>query len=771
MLKDLFSDPKLSELYVQTVLYSKPQDIRHVIESDDPIPSGKHIDATPLVEIFKNRVAEIFGFYQVHAYDALDLFKEQAVFDILKLYDAGLLTEFEGQMINGSRKLLQIAQNTVLDKTGTSPEEVLEEFDKGKINIETEEQLDIILLSMLAYKLNNNGRMKKEYCDFVIKQCFDQNSLIMKNPSKYKEIVLRFLEDFAKEDSIDEEKKEEEAVNSQLDTTLMLLDNKELLQSLEPIFTTTAADEIETIDRENHLDFEDKSINNKSTYLDEINYMREPIPLKRKRLNDMYGLGELLRDTAELIRKRWFFSEAIVAKFAKILEIIGPDSSQGKELRDTLAMAYCSKKHNNAAIIKLTEKYLDGDLGGSIGRLVLIGQAHSERLVADTSNDKKIRVLETVFHENTHDRQHRDNGNPKNYLRYLQMKLGLLMRAGIVDYKKIYFWEALDEREAFEKSAEKVLDYAEENGLSINSEMYEEQMSQNATLIAKFFMNPILPGDAIKESEGRSLSDLFMDLVYRKMVGISRKELEEKFGDDGYLKVVEEKSRPKYKDDPNKEIEIDDYKDGFCILKDNPTLRIEFDDRGYKRNFKDFLLNAKRLISKQKFLDSEPRARLVVDKELLILIRSICVYEYMDYRDLSWILYALSSPGVWYNENDPENKNELYKGFIKELVSKELPTVIKDAMKNIHKIPKDELVNLCDICKLLHVYKEKETEAEKRQEFFDGLESIDKETGKTVFELLESLEEKAKEYISIGDGEQGNGGARSSNSDWEDLGL
>ena len=84
-------------------------------------------------------------------------------------------------------------------------------------------------------------------------------------------------------------------------------------------------------------------------------------------------------------------------------------------------------------------------MGGSIGRLVLIGQAHSERLVADTSNDKKIRVLETVFHENTHGGQHRDNGNPKNYLRYLQMKLGLLIRAGIVDYEKIYYDEGLAE--------------------------------------------------------------------------------------------------------------------------------------------------------------------------------------------------------------------------------------------------------------------------------------------------------------------------------------
>ena len=97
-----------------------------------------------------------------------------------------------------------------------------------------------------------------------------------------------------------------------------------------------------------------------------------------------------------------------------------------------------------------------------------------------------------------------------------------------------------------------------------------------------------------------------------------------------------------------------------------------------------------------------------------------------------------------------------------------LPKLIKEVKEKMSSLDKNDLELICNMCLLLRQYREKPEEKAKRKEFFEGMDSKDDETGMTVFELLESLEEKAKEKIGPGNGEQGNTARKPGGFDFAD---
>ena len=101
-------------------------------------------------------------------------------------------------------------------------------------------------------------------------------------------------------------------------------------------------------------------------------------------------------------------------------------------------------------------------------------------------------------------------------------------------------------------------------------------------------------------------------------------------------------------------------------------------------------------------------------------------------------------------------------------MNKPLTMTIKEVKEKMSSLDKNDLELICNMCLLLRQYREKPEEKAKRKEFFEGMDSKDDETGMTVFELLESLEEKAKEKIGPGNGEQGNTARKPGEFDFAD---
>ena len=768
---NLFSDPNYARAYLDIAKNEVPGGVRPVFGSEQPKRTDGY-DALSLFILFQKRFYYILKKDLAHSYDFIDVFEEQALFDILELCQAGHLQSHKNSILEKAKELSDMLKRTVKERTNSDAKELLEQFDKGEINedtIEKEEQLDALLLAMLSYKLDNNGRMKPEYCSFVLDQCFDKESLIMKNPEKYKNVVLRFLEDFAKEDAIRTQSKTEHDLNRGLATIIRVLQNKESLVDTLPF---EKEDRKESEDHfENNLEnYEDKIIDNKSTSEYKKDYFWQLLLSQDSSMNSLYGVEEIIRDTEELIRTGWIFSEASVAKYTKILELLGPDSKEGKALREALSRAYCGDKHDNSIVVALTDEGLGNNVAGEYGKkFVKINPSHAENLIYAFSNDTKLLVLGTVFHENIHDSQFRDYGDVRTFLRYLQQKIRFLVNTGMVDYNKIYFKEELTEREAFLEGAKKAYEYALTHGLKVNFDVLEDAIKHQKDLIQEFFDSSfsIRYEDKGTQKIG-GLSSLFEKKVLEHMDTLRRKNKIRVFGRFTVMHLVKKSALQKYINDPQKEIEIEDYAEGVCILNDRPCFRIEFADDGHKRSYEEFLRNAKSLVSKQRFLGSSSRARIVVNRDLLGLIKDINDYEYMNIKNLPEIIYGLSKEDIAFDETDPENKNDLYKGFIKELTSKSLPKLIKEVKEKMSSLDKNDLELICNMCLLLRQYREKPEEKAKRKEFFEGMDSKDDETGMTVFELLESLEEKAKEIIGPGNGEQGNTARKPGEFDFAD---
>ena len=760
---NLFSEEKLASAYLDIVKRETPGDVRPVFDDEEP-KSSFSFDSLSLFLLFGERYKSIWEKDQVQSYDFMDVFEEQALFDIIELCQAGHLQFYKDNILKKAKELSDMLKKAVKKRTNLDAEELLEQFDSGKINedtIETEEQLDALLLAMLSYKLDNNGRTNLKYCSFVIDQCFDQNSLIMKNKEKYKNVVYRFLEDFAKEDAIRTQSDTEKNLNRGLSTIIRVLQNKDTLVDTLPF---TKEDKKESFDGfGNNLDgFENIKIDNNAISEYEVDGIWKFLGAKDASMNLLYGVEEIIRDTEELIRTGWIFSKASVAKYAKILELLGPNSKEGKALSEVLSRAYCSDRHDNSTIVALTDEGLGENVTGSyVNKFVRINPSHAEKLIYSHSNDEKLSVLGTIFHENTHDSQFRDYGDVRNFFRYVQQKIGFLIKTGVVDYDEIYFKEELTEREAFLEGAKKSYEYAITHGLNVNFDALEENIKAEEDLIREFFDSSfsIRYKDEGTQKKG-GLSSLFEKKVLENIDTLKRRNKVRAFGMFAVMNLVKKSALQKYINDPKKEIAIEDYAEGVCVLNDCPSLRIEYADDGHKRSYEEFLKNAKSLVSKQRFLGSSSKSRIVVNRDLLRLIKDINDYEYMDFKNLPEIIYGLCNEDVAFDKEDKDNKNDLYKGFIKELTSKSLPELIKKVKENISLLDKDDLELICNMCALLRTYRGKPEEVEKRKEFFEGMDSVDEETGMTVFELLESLEEKAKEKIGPGNSEQGNNGRK-----------
>ena len=247
----------------------------------------------------------------------------------------------------------------------------------------------------------------------------------------------------------------------------------------------------------------------------------------------------------------------------------------------------------------------------------------------------------------------------------------------------------------------------------------------------------------------KSLFDIFDDYVKKKMYETSRESLDEEIEGGWYDLILREEVIPEYENNPDKKIAVDDYLPGANLLKDNSIFRIEYDDEGNRRDFGNFLRNAKKIISEYRFLESNENEKVdfIVDNKIVKLIKDIISYNYMQIDRLPEVLHCLSRTNIQYDKNDSTNKNEMFDGFIREVTLDNLGSLFEDATERINELPDETIKQSVLMCGLIHLYINEEREKKlKRSEFIEGL-LMKSDGDNSIYDKMLLFEEKAKEVV------------------------
>lgn len=681
-IRDLFQDEKLAEEFEKAAMHNTLLLSRPAFEIGEPEDVKVKQDTFELAKYFAARMGYFLYFYKKGELKAIDFFKERGLLDIIELYHARGIEYHQGSIehyIEAIKKILK-------DEIGADPKRYTNYLEDSKKPVETEEEMDKILLSMLYQKLDNNGRAPQRYSTFVLRQCFYPKSAITKNKEKYEEAVYRFLEEFAKCDAVANNHILEKNINSSI---------------------------------------------KRMEYFSKRNYKKH------------FGrnMEIILSSLRELVKKGWIFNIHTLEKVSDLLQDASLNPKDRRTIEGLLARAYYSEKIDNSPIVIIPRQGVLQAKADTNGRIIRLSQNHIKDFVWGFPNEQ-IDVINTIYHENTHVTQHRDYRNPDSYLRYLQLKIKLLTSEDEELKDKNYFVADLREREAYIAGARKALAFAKDNQINIPTHQLEREIYNQEKLLEQLILDSI-PFITTENGEDKKekLSSVFEKFLMGKLEETKRENIG---GDDWLELLVEKNALPKYTQNPSKEIEIEDFILGENILRDNPVLRIEYNDDGSKRTFSEFLRNAKKLICTYRFMGSDKGTGIYVDENMVNLIKEIAVHEYFKVENLPEILYNLSKDDIQFDEKDPRNKNSLFKNFIRTLTLENLGPLLQEAADNIDSMPLEKLEQSLQMCKLIHTFEVDDKEKQKkRSEFLKGLEIPNYESKKKAIDVMKEFEEVA----------------------------
>ena len=689
LIQDLFENEHLASIYKKAATTNRKLATRPLLDLDEPEDVVEPVNTQELEELFHKRFGLFYELLLDGKVDILDFYKERAILDILELNRAGcmpastiVLDQRYEDFMHGLRKKYLEEDKKILDN--------LESIEGP---VESEEQMDDILRAMLEYKAYRKGRGDLKHYTFILKQCFYNNSALMKNKEKYEEIIYRALEGFAKEEQIKALNKLEKRLRKNLASGVNLKKKDELF--------------------------------------------------KRNK-------GWIRKDLRELIRNGWSFDNKTLEAVADYLEKAPLDKAEKRNMMSWFAKAESKGEYDNSPII-IIDRLRTTEKGKAQKTLVSIDRDHIRQMVYGGVY-AKLGVINTIYHENVHVRQNREAGNPNTLSRYLQLKLDLLIERDEDEdlYDKIYDSSELSELEAHANAAMQTVQFIRENGIDVDPEPVEKQMMEYQLKIQEL-LNRSMPliddfGRPVKEKI--SLSDALEDIIIADVRDCSREQLVADFGEDAdeiMEELILKSALPKYKKDKTKPFAIEDYQKNNNILKDYPILRIEYGDDGKRRDMGGFLRNAKELLTNFRFLNSSKKVAFVVDKDIKSLIESIFVQEFMKPENLPELLYQLSKDDLGY---DAGASYSLYKGMIKDF-TEELGMVFLKASSEMEKMPRETLVNSVLMCQMIQGFIDNESKEEKikRRDFFAGLFAVEPGSGESTYSVMKEFEEKAIEFL------------------------
>ena len=713
--RDFFNDEELKAEFNNAAVFNAPTNLRPIIIPEVEEKKRGQIETRRILVAFMDRMDYLLNsYYKQKNADLLAIYNERAILDILELYYGGRIHESNASMITG---LVNDLGGWLKNTLRRNPMEILKGVEYINEPITDEKQMDEMLIAMLALKLNNQGRVQKRFSSFVIRQCFYPDSVFMKNPDKYREVVYRYLLEFAKGEAID--------TNYKLERQLSSLLAQPILYNGRP-----------------HGRFP-------------FPKMKESMQLYNRRtkaatLPKRQFKNRILKCIQELNRVGWVYNNKTVERLAFYLRSADLTEAERNTIRALLEESFCSQEHDNSPIIVLSKeidpKAKDARIDGiTTRRFIAIREGHMSNIF---SNDSylKLGVIETLYHEITHVAQNINYKKPKTYLSYLQLKLNILIEKGIIDYEAIYGKEALHEREAFRFGAAKAIEFAKRNRLDVDLTSFMLETRKQEIILNRLLEDAVpvrIERDGLTVE--RQLSDIFDEVVEEDTKSNTRKELEEDWGED-WIEFLDKNAVPKYLKNPDKEVELDDYEISMKILTENPVLRLEYDDEGKKRTFNNYLANVKNLIFYRRFLGSDRKTKLYFDG-IEDLMTDIAANEFMTPRNLPEILYGLSKDDL---ADSIKNKVSNYKmgKIISNLTSGRLKDVFKEATDEIEFLPRDTIEQSLQMCRLIHLFEENAEERQKRIQFFEALEEIRPE--------MQAFEQRAKGFL--GDEEHpGNG--------------
>ena len=423
--------------------------------------------------------------------------------------------------------------------------------------------------------------------------------------------------------------------------------------------------------------------------------LREELKLDEDPRRTHHTLTQIMDDLSELIRVGWSFRDSTVESFAKFLDRVNLSNEDRKALEGLLSRAYCSAQHDNAPVVVVRDSL--GALGTAYEAIVSIDEDHISDLLYGTDAEK-LEVISTAEHENTHVSQHINNKNPNTFLQYQELKYYILMVKGVISYQE-NMHQDIQEREANSDGANNAVEFARRNRLQMDlSPFVREANLQRKLLHRKLKLGvPVKPKDKII---GGKLTHIF----------------ERFFAED--------------KDE------------AMDTIEDHPVLKVEFDKTGRKRTFKEYLQNARSLLSKRRFLGEEEETDLIINESMAELVRDIGMQEFMTLENLPEVMHCLIKEDFQYEEGVD---GKLYKDFIRQLTGRKLGLLLDEARSKIDRLPLDQVEKIAQMCIIAHTYIEAPSEENRlrKSEFIDGMTIGFAPMKKTGLEIMNEFEDAA----------------------------
>ena len=403
--KDVLLIESLQNDFINMAIFNRSNRIRSIL-TDKLTESRRGINPQNIEQVFFQRGEEFLERYYRGEVSLIDLFEEKTIMDVLQLYFGDRLNNSSGRCEDVLARIRKILNDKI--GIGYSPKKF--KYDKDFCNgfrvIEDEDELDRLLVKMMSEKMVSQGRIPIRYTYFILKQCFYDNSAIMKNKGKYENVIYRFLEEFAKREAVSDSFKMEM---------------------------------------------------NLFRRLDEHNRGRNP-QARQKNTN------VILSEIKELVRRDWVFEEKTAKRLLSFMNEKDLDEDVRKKMELLLEKAQYSSMKDIAPIV-VTQKNDEKDFKGFTKKGFISLQEKSMRKMVYGTREEKIDVLDTLFHENTHIRQIIDFSSPNTYLRYIEAKINMLINEKVIDKELNYYTGDLREREAYLRASEKTLKFLSETNI------------------------------------------------------------------------------------------------------------------------------------------------------------------------------------------------------------------------------------------------------------------------------------------------------------------
>ena len=782
-IKDIFSDEELKTEFLGVI--EKGRTKRFVQYGNHDISEDKRKDffKTRLYKVFLARCRSILIKMRNGEVTNADLYRERMIWDIIGLQYAGFIQLNNGDFLEKFESLIKLKlkksiPDYIKSRIGTA-------IKDGSI-IEDETELDQMLGFILLDKIERGGCMRLKYSNFILRQCFSSNSAIQKNKEKYREVVYRALEDYTKRKNIEKAIGREYSIQRKVKRILsqsfdLEKEGEEELKyhDINPSEKpeggvkkalregdTLVEDFIKTIKIIQNIEIDEnisqykKSSENMAPKIESSRDREFSQYLDENRI-DSFNYIDLIKGYTEQIKVvellnylmsvGWGFTKETIELLEKLHDSSKIDEKMRKFLELVLSNISYIDESNNYPLVSIED--LDDECGMHTRGHITIGERHIMDLLYGTNQDK-LEVIDTASHEGAHEKQHKSYlGHPDSYLRYIQLKIDIAFRTDKLDIKAIYENEDLRELEARAEGAQKAIEFAEKNQLDIDLSKERRIVERYTNMIQSLLYHK----ESITTPEGEkhrivTLSELVKKGLIEELEFFKR----ENISDDDLEELVLKNAIQKYRKNPEKEIEVDDFCPNLHPLSENYILRIEYHDDGTRRNFSNFLLNVKSILCHHRILNASKRVPYWVDKKMADLIKDIAIYEYIKVGNLDEILDGLMNELVQYDGQPSPSESVLFKGFVKEITAETMAEKFAEAKEKLKYVNPNETRELLEKCKIIHMLDE--AHDEKRKEFLDGMHIIDEKYGKSPFEMMEEFEEEAYKVLRRKDSSSRNEG-------------